>query len=283
MDEAEIKALTPDQLKVLMAKWDEEKYLLVDVRQPSEYAEGHIPGASLFPLMDLQARVFDLPDDRELVFYCHSGGRSDFAADLAAEAEVTTRGVYKLAGGIMAWDGHMLPDYPRVQIFDKQQSSAGLLMTAMNLEKGAFRFYTYIVEKFGDAPFADTIKDLSKAEEGHARTIYRFWERVTDSKLTFEALFDGLGGEILEGGNDLKIAINQVEKLEQGQGNPCMGLLEFAMAIEYSAYDLYRTMALKSEDSAAQDAFWRIAQAEKGHMRMLANAIPACNNDLRTP
>lgn len=277
MDYADVKTLTPDKLRALMAAWDEENYLLVDVRQPSEYTEGHIPGASLFPLMELQSKVFDLPADRELVFYCHSGGRSAFAADLAAEAEVTERGVYNLAGGIMAWDGRMLPDYPRVQVFDKQKSSAELLMTAMNLEKGAYRFYTYVVEKYAEKPFIKTMSDLSKAEEGHARTIYRFWERIADGKEPFEALFDRLDGEILEGGRDLKDMMAQVDRMDQTRRNPCMTLMEIAMAIEYSAYDLYRTMALGSEDSAARDAFWRIAQAEKGHMRMLTRAIPDCD------
>lgn len=280
MDYIEVKMLTPDSLRALMTKWDEEGYLLVDVRQPSEYTEGHIPGASLFPLPDLQSKVFDLPDDRKLVFYCHSGGRSAFAADLAAEAEVTERGVYNLAGGIMAWNGLMLPDYPRVQVFGKQKSSAELLMTAMNLEKGAFRFYTYVVEKYEDAPFIKTMSDLSKAEEGHARTIYRFYERIAESKEPFEALFDRLDGEILEGGRDLKTMMAQVDQMDHGnqaRRNPCMTLMELAMAIEYSAYELYRTMALGSEDSAARDAFWRIAQAEKGHMRMLTRSIPDCS------
>ena len=193
MDDAGVRLLTPDALRALMAKWDEEKYLLVDVRQPSEYTQGHIPGATLLPLTELQAKVFDLPSDRELVFYCHAGGRSSFAADLAAEAEVTERGVYNLAGGILAWDGRMLPDYPRVQVFDKQKSPAELLMTAMNLEKGAFRFYTHVVEKFGDAPFVKTMSDLSRAEEGHARTIHRFWERIGNGKEPFEALLRQAG------------------------------------------------------------------------------------------
>ncbi len=276
MDEGEVRVLTPDELRKEMAKWDEEAYLLVDVRQPSEYTEGHIPGATLLPLMELQTKVFDLPGDRELVFYCHSGGRSAFAADLAAEAEVTERGVYNLAGGIMAWDGRMVEDYPRVQVFDKRKSSAELLMTAMNLEKGAFRFYAYIVEKFKGEPYAKTLEDLSRAEEGHARTIYRFWERTASSGKPFEALFAELDGEILEGGRDLKTLMDQVDRMDPAGRNPCMALMELAMAIEHSAYDLYRTMAVQGEDSAARDAFWRIAQAEKAHMRMLARAIPDC-------
>jgi rhodanese-related sulfurtransferase/rubrerythrin len=276
MNEGDVRAMAPDELRSMMAKWDEEAYLLVDVRQPSEYTEGHIPGATLLPLMDLQTKVFDLPGDRELIFYCHSGGRSAFAADLAVEAEVTERGVYNLAGGIMAWDGRMVEDYPRVQVFDKRKSSAELLMTAMNLEKGAFRFYTYVGKKFAGEPYAKTLQDLSRAEEGHARTIYRFWERTAPSPKPFEALFAGLDGEILEGGMALKTLMDQADRVDPAGRNPCMALMELAMAIEHSAYDLYRAMAVEGEDSAARDAFWRIAQAEKAHMRMLARAIPEC-------
>lgn len=276
MDDGGVRLLTADALRAQMAKWDEEAYLLVDVRQPLEYTHGHIPGATLIPLTELQSKVFDLPSDRELVFYCHSGGRSAFAADLAAEAEVTERGVYNLAGGIMAWDGRMLPDYPRVQVFDIQKGPAALLMTAMNLEKGAFRFYTHVVERYGGAPFVKTMSDLSRAEEGHARTIYRFYERIAGPVPPFEALFDGLDGEILEGGGDLRQALAQVERMQETREDPCMALMELAMSIEYSAYDLYRTMAIRNEDSAARDAFWRIAQAEKAHMRMITRAIPEC-------
>ncbi len=186
---------------------------------------------------------------------------------------MTERGVYNLAGGIMAWDGLMLPDYPRVQVFDKQKSSAELLMTAMNLEKGAYRFYTYVAGKFGEEPFAETMHDLSKAEVGHARTIYRFYERFAAAETPFEELFERLDGEILEGGKDLQSMIAAVDRTRE---NACMTLMELAMSIEYSAYDLYRTMALASDASAARDAFWRIAQAEKGHMRMLARAVPGC-------
>lgn len=280
MDDAGVRLLTPDALRALMAKWDEEKYLLVDVRQPSEYTQGHIPGSTLIPLTELQAKVFDLPSDRELVFYCHAGGRSAFAADLAAEAEVTEGGVYNLTGGIMAWDGRMLPDYPRVQVFDKRKGAAELLMTAMNLEKGAFRFYTHVVEKFGDAPLGKTMRDLSRAEEGHARTIHRFWERIGEGKEPFEALFQRLDGEILEGGGDLKQMMAQVDRMDQRdqtRQNPCMALMELALSIEYAAYDLYRTMAVRNDDSAAREAFWRIAQAEKAHMRMITRAIPECD------
>jgi rubrerythrin len=46
--------------------------------------------------------------------------------------------------------------------------------------------------------------------------------------------------------------------------------------IEYSAYDLYRTMAEQTESEEAKTAFLSIAQAEKAHMQAIAKAISQC-------
>ena len=48
---------------------DEKSYLLVDVRQPEEYEEAHIPGAKLMPLDDLEINLTELPTDKDIVFY----------------------------------------------------------------------------------------------------------------------------------------------------------------------------------------------------------------------
>jgi 3-mercaptopyruvate sulfurtransferase SseA len=47
-----------------------ESVLVVDARTSGEYAEAHIPGAISVPLSDLDARLDELPRDREIVFYC---------------------------------------------------------------------------------------------------------------------------------------------------------------------------------------------------------------------
>ncbi len=61
--------LEPEQVRAYMREHQEEEYLLVDVRQPKEYARGHIPGAVLMPLGELTARMVELPVDRDLIFY----------------------------------------------------------------------------------------------------------------------------------------------------------------------------------------------------------------------
>jgi rubrerythrin len=47
--------------------------------------------------------------------------------------------------------------------------------------------------------------------------------------------------------------------------------------MEYSAYDLYRTMAERSDEPEAAEAFMALAQAEKSHMRALADTIEKCD------
>ena len=49
---------------------------LVDVREPNEYAGGHVDGAVLVPMAVLPVRVDEIPRDRTVYVICHSGGRS---------------------------------------------------------------------------------------------------------------------------------------------------------------------------------------------------------------
>jgi rhodanese-related sulfurtransferase len=74
---------------------------VLDVREPWEYAEGHVPGAQLVPLGELEERVGELPRDRPVYPICHSGHRS-----LAAAAFLLSQGfpeVSNVDGGTSAW------------------------------------------------------------------------------------------------------------------------------------------------------------------------------------
>lgn len=73
---------------------------VVDVREADEYAAGHVPGAILVPLSELEARVDDIPDDRPVLVICKSGGRSARACGYLAPLG---RDVTNVAGGTMAW------------------------------------------------------------------------------------------------------------------------------------------------------------------------------------
>ena len=270
MDSDRIKELMPDELRQLLARTREKRYALIDVRQPEEYAVAHIPGATLLPLMELEERLFDLPADRELIFYCSAGPRSAIAAALAAEAELSNLPIYTLVGGMLAWDGHKIADFPRVQVFDQARSLPDMLLTAMDLEKGAYRYYRAILDRFDALPFRSVIEHLSRAEEAHAHMIYALWQPNQADPPPFETLFDDLPGDILEGGATLKEALDHLQALHSDNH---IHILELSLSIEYRAYDLYRSLAERTADAHVRDNLLTIAQAEKSHMRQLQQAL----------
>lgn len=270
-----VNQVGPDQLRALLEAEHERDYLLVDVRQPREYEAGHIPGATLLPLPELEARLYSLPDDRKLVFYCRSGGRSAAAAALAGEGEVTEKPIYNLVGGILGWNGAVLADRPQVELLDRAGSPAAMLYAAMNLEKGAWRFYRRVGERFADDSWSAVFRTLVAAETAHARTVYGFWAGQQAEPLPFDALFAQLPGEILEGGTPLETAL---ERMAAVSAQPCLRLTELALGIEYAAYDLYRSAAERAA-GPVREALLSIAQAEKSHMRVLIRALAQCETD----
>jgi len=273
MYDSEFKDITTKELKQFIKSHNEKEYLLVDVRQPDEYSEGHIPGAKFIPLNELVSDLSGLPANRDLVFYCHSGGRSLAAASIFFEEGITEKTIYNLEGGILAWEGKTLKGFPKIQVFDKTKAPVELLLTAMDLEKGAWRFYTYILDNISVDPIISTLEQLSKAEIAHARTVYGFWKKAASAPISFDELYASLKGEILEGGESLVEVLGYLENIE---GNRCLQILELALHIEYAAFDLYKTMADHAKDQTIRDSFLAIAQAEKSHMRMLIRALDQC-------
>ena len=114
MDNLEFETLTSAEFREYRQTHKEKNYLLIDVRQAPEYEHGHIPGAKFMPLTQVETRLYTLPSDRDLIFYCANGGRSQWAASLAGEGEVSTKTVYHLMGGMQAWEGKTLSGYPKV-------------------------------------------------------------------------------------------------------------------------------------------------------------------------
>ena len=273
MDNLEFDTLTSAEFKDYMQTHQEKNYLLIDVRQASEYEHGHIPGAKLIPLTEVETRLFTLPSDRDLIFYCANGGRSQWAASLAGEGEVCTKTVYHLMGGMQAWEGKTLSGYPKIKMFDKDQTLEKLLVTAMDLEKGAWRFYQYAIGKFSDDPICQILDQISIAEKAHATLIYRSWKKFQPNPPPFDRVYKGLEGEILEGGHNFEETCRHLDAVQE---IGCAGVIDLAMSIEYSAFDLYRTMAERSQNSEVQSTFLSIAQAEKAHMRDLTRAIDRC-------
>jgi adenylyltransferase/sulfurtransferase len=88
-----------------------EKLEIIDVREPYEWAIGHIPGARLVPLGRIADEIPRLDKRREVILYCKVGERSMHAARQLADAGVTE--VRNLAGGILRWIDDVDPTMAR--------------------------------------------------------------------------------------------------------------------------------------------------------------------------
>lgn len=84
-----------------------EGALLIDVREPDEWAAGHAPKARHIPLGQLEQQLGTLPRNRELLFICRSGARSAQAMATARRAGLTT--ARNVRGGLLAWQRAGLP------------------------------------------------------------------------------------------------------------------------------------------------------------------------------
>lgn len=73
---------------------------LLDVREQHEWDAGHAPDAHLLPMSELNERVSEIPDDREVLVVCHLGGRS---AQVAAALLRNGYTAVDVLGGMVAW------------------------------------------------------------------------------------------------------------------------------------------------------------------------------------
>ena len=94
-------SISPKQASVMHA---EQKAVIVDVREDSEWNEQHIPGAIHIPLAQLNERLPELKQykDSPVITQCRTGGRSAQALDVLKSAGFSK--VYNMDGGIKAWD-----------------------------------------------------------------------------------------------------------------------------------------------------------------------------------
>jgi len=100
--------LTPQQVKAAL---DAQQILLIDVREPDEFAAEKIAGAINLPLSTFNPADIPKADGRTVVLQCAGGKRSAMAVDKCrkADAAIDTH----LAGGLAAWKASGLPTVSR--------------------------------------------------------------------------------------------------------------------------------------------------------------------------
>jgi hydroxyacylglutathione hydrolase len=83
--------------------WQSKEAVIIDVRTPDEYREGHIPDVVNIPLDELEKRMGEVPKDKKVVLICRTGSRSAQGTKLLRSKGFAN--VFNSTGGMSTWKG----------------------------------------------------------------------------------------------------------------------------------------------------------------------------------
>ncbi len=259
-----VNVLFPDDLLEYISGHDEGTYQLVDVRQPEEYGENHLPGARLLPLPLLATSISELNRDSDTIVYCAMGGRSLMAAKFLAARGF--RSVFQLQGGIDAWEERTAtgPAELHLEFVRGDETAEEAARIACGFESGLEQFHRIASERSQDPEVRELLGHLVRAEESHLRKLNQLLESLGCTPYK-----PAPAGARMEGGFQIEDFLAANDKYLQS----APGCLELAMMIEVQALDLYLRMAQASADASAREVFFRLSDEEKGHLKSLGELM----------
>jgi rhodanese-related sulfurtransferase/rubrerythrin len=267
----EIEMLEPGEVKVLLNKDKKGEFFLLDVRQPEEYEAGHIPGAMLIPLGEVESRQEELDRGKKIIAYCRSGHRSIAAA--IALCGLGFKDVRSLQGGILNWRYETILGMPeaRPELITEVAGVKDILMLAIELEKGSRDFYLAAKEKAASPQAKEKFQMLADVEDVH---IQMLWERaITMLGKTalppLEKLKQELKVEYMEGGIEISPALAKVDKGFSDE----MEALEIALEKEYISYDFYKRTSVLVGDPDGKMLLHELALQERNHADILLKRL----------
>jgi rhodanese-related sulfurtransferase len=90
--------VTAEKAKQLI---DNKEVVVLDVRTPEEFEEGHIPNSILVPVQELEFRLNELGKEEHYLVVCRSGNRSTQASEILINNKFTN--IYNMTGGMNNW------------------------------------------------------------------------------------------------------------------------------------------------------------------------------------
>ncbi|HMM37213.1 MAG TPA: rhodanese-like domain-containing protein [Desulfovibrio sp.] len=270
--------MTAEEARRFLESRAAEEHVLVDVRQPFEYQEFHLPGARLIPLGELPERAGELKRDKLVLVYCRSGSRSVAAAGLLEGLGFSR--VINLQGGIAAWQGGVAigPGHQGLNFCLVAADKGDVLLLACGMEMILQEFYEDLMARAESQDVRLAFRQLAGFEVRHRERLYRLHVKEdagAQDRASFEdqarsRIRNARGEEMAEGG------------VEPGHFLENMGLratqardaLELAMQFEAQALDFYlRCSEQEPADAEKAKMLLQLGQEERAHLRMLGGLL----------
>lgn len=255
--------LSPEEAKRFMDSRAGDSYQILDVRQPKEYEQGHLPGALLIPVKEVAARKAELDPEKPVLVYCHSGVRSKAASQLLLAEGFPE--VYNISGGIVAWKGGKVAGGEDQGLeFFLGRNFADVFQMTYAMEEGLRQLYLALMEHVAAKREKELMQHLAEFEEGHKAKLVAMFAPVdftTDDK-----------AEVVEGGFDRREILAHFGP----QAGSVQEIVQLGMALEAQALDLYTRLSRRVDfDTKSRELFAFLATEEGQHLAYLSRELDA--------
>ncbi|MDT8448343.1 MAG: rhodanese-like domain-containing protein [bacterium] len=258
-----VKLISPVEAREYCRNHPTESYQLVDVRQPGEYEQGHIPGSVLIPLDQVVASQVDLDKSKPTLVYCHAGRRSAAAAQHMAQMGFTE--LYDVQGGYSSWVGLSAagPVAHNLNLIGADAEYPDALAMSYAMESGLQAFYHKLAEKVDKPEFKTLLERLASFEDHHKENLISKGGKGEFAEIPAD--YQG----IMEGGFKIDELAQQV--LPRMTSNE--EVFSLAMAIEAQAFDFYTRLSEQASKDDSKKLFMEMADEEKKHLGLLAGEM----------
>lgn len=263
-----VQSMNADQARRYLAGKSTREVTILDVRQPGEYEQGHIPGAQLVPLPVLADSLEEIDPSLPVLVYCAIGGRSRIAAQTLAGKGYDQ--VINLSGGFKAWTGQAAygAEEEGMELFAELESTEQVLAVAYSLEEGLRDFYLRMLDRSRDDKVCSLFHLLADIEIKHKDRLFAEYTRLTgkDHRQAFECTFIT---PLMEGGLTTE---EYLARFNPDLDSP-VDVISLAMSIEAQALDLYMRSAVWTRNEANKAVLEQIAAEEKFHLAKLGQLL----------
>lgn len=264
-----VASLDPDQARAYITEHDPDSYELLDVRQPKEYQVGHIPGATLAPITELETHIQELDKDKPTLVYCAIGGRSRAASQILAGKGF--KHIYNMGGGFKAWSGEAAfgPVDQGMHIFPEDLTLEQCLVTAFGLELGLQEMYRVFADEAISEPPRKLFELLAEIEEKHKSRLLEEYRRSVSPDMDMAGLEKRSQNDALEGGMTTEQYLDMLQPNREDKAD----IIFLAMSIEAQAMDLYERAARNAKNDDSRQALQHLGKEEKEHLRRLGELL----------
>jgi rhodanese-related sulfurtransferase/rubrerythrin len=265
-----VKSISSDEVRAIIKENRTDEYCLLDVRQPVEYEQGHIPGAILIPLAELQSNLNKVKSDRMTIVYCRSGNRSRSGVGILNGAGIED--VYNMEGGMLAYNGLVAAGPPEAGVFcfPENLTPEELMAMAWYIEDGSQSFLRSIKESAQDPELENVLTDLTAHKIDHKESLSKLYQNIS-GQLAGEDFPTNVLHKPPQ--NVMAGCVSVPEAVNWSKDKAISEIIDLLMALEANTFDLYLKLGRQVESERARSVFMKLSEEESRHLEKIASIL----------